>query len=104
MTNEDLNRIYQEEKVRAAARRKIAGPSLGRIVGMTLLSIFGVLVLLFIAGLFIEQADRNADAKRSPSERQADHEANCKAFREAWKYKLYSELSTEERQILASCK
>jgi len=93
MTNEDLNRIYQEERARAAARRKIAGPT-----------IFAVLVFLFVAGLFIEQADRIADAKRSPSERQADHEANCKAFREAWKYKLYSELSTEERQILASCK
>ena len=114
LTPEERQRIYLEEKARLEMRQQLvaeqitehaepAKRSTGEIIGWAVLFIVAAVIILAAIGSYIEEHDAAAFRELSPEQQHARTVAACAGLLKEQQYKLYSELTVEERKIRASC-
>jgi hypothetical protein len=105
LTLEERQRIYQEEKARLEARRELEGKktSIGKVIGIIVLCVIGLLVVMFMIGSGIEQSDADAFKRLTPEQRHRKTLENCADMVKSMEFKTYTELSVTERQMKAAC-
>jgi hypothetical protein len=103
MTPEDRQRVYLEEKARLEIRQKLQRESQGKTIGCALLAILGILVILFMAGSVIEENSTTKFNALTPDQQRAETLRNCASLERGWEFKIYSELTPQERRLKASC-
>jgi len=107
LTPEDRERIYLEERARLEAREptEAAGErtGVGTFLGRIVLGIISLLVVLWIIGSAMQ---RNQEAEFNALTPEQKHErtvSSCMEIERDWAFKMYSELTPEERRTKFSC-
>ena len=107
LSPEERHRIYLEEKVRLEAHQQPDAESkqtsAGAILGRIALGIIALLAVLWIIGTAMEQNEDTQFNALPPEQRHAETVKNCAELERGWAFKLYSELTPEERRIKLSC-
>ena len=107
LTPEERQQIYLEEKSRLEAHDQPDAESkqtgAGSILGRIALGIIALLVVLWIIGNAMEQNEDTRFNALSPEQQHAETVRNCAELERGWAFKLYSELTPEERRIKLSC-
>jgi hypothetical protein len=102
LSPERRQQIYAEEQARLEAQQELRAGRTSTI-GRVFLWIFGILVALFIFGSFLSERDDQAWRRLTPAQQRDQALKDCAFILKHYEYRLYSELSPEERQVKASC-